>query len=130
MHQHRGEIIVVEDDHSVNRAIRRLLQAAGFRARAFESSEALLIEELAEQRADCFVIDMHLPGMSGIELYLKLHESGINAPVVIMTAHDDASHRRSATQIGAAAYVTKPFSNRALLAAVTTALNTRPKKSR
>lgn len=122
MHEHRGEIIVVEDDHSVNRAIKRLLQAAGFRARTFESSEALLVEQLEDQRADCFVLDMHLPGMSGVELYGKLREAGIQAPVVIITAHDDATHRHFATQIGAAAYITKPFSNRALLTAVSTAI--------
>jgi FixJ family two-component response regulator len=122
MEQHRGEIIIVEDDHSVTRAITRLLQAAGFEARTFASSEALLVEEPAEQRADCFVIDMHLPGLSGIELYRKLREGGMSAPVVIITAHDDATHRRLAMQIGAAAYITKPFSNRSLLNAISAAI--------
>ena len=122
MHEHRGEIIVVEDDHSVNRAIKRLLQAAGFRARTFESSEELLGEELEDQHADCFVLDMHLPGMSGVELYGRLRDSGIRAPIVIITAHDDANHRRFATQIGAAAYITKPFTNHTLLTAVAAAI--------
>jgi FixJ family two-component response regulator len=122
MDQHRGGIIIVEDDHSVTRAIARLLQAAGFQPRTFASSEALLVEEPSEQCADCFVIDMHLPGASGIDLYRKLRERGISAPVVIITAHDDPMHRRFATQIGAAAYITKPFSNRALLAAISSAI--------
>lgn len=122
MQEHRGEIIVVEDDHSVNRAIKRLLQAAGFRARTFESSEELLVEEIEDQQADCFILDMHLPGMSGAELYGRLRESGISAPVVIITAHDDANHRHFATQIGAAAYITKPFTNRTLLTAVSAAI--------
>jgi FixJ family two-component response regulator len=122
MDPHRGDIIIVEDDHSVTRAIARLLQAAGFGVRTFASSEALLVEAPAERGADCFVIDMHLPGLSGIELYGKLREGGICAPVVIITAHDDATHRRFATQIGAAAYITKPFSNKALLAAISSAI--------
>jgi FixJ family two-component response regulator len=125
MHQQRrSEIIIVEDDHSVTRALTRLLQAAGFGARAFASSEALLVEQPAAQCADCFIIDMHLPGLSGVGLYRALRENGICAPVVIITAHDDATHRRLAEQIGATAYITKPFSNQALLAAIATAIKT------
>jgi FixJ family two-component response regulator len=122
MHQNRSEIVIVEDDHSVTRAITRLLQAAGFDARAFGSSEALLLDEPAAQQAECFVIDMHLPGLSGIELCRNLREHSINAPVVIMTAHDDATHRRLAAQVGAAAYITKTFSNQALLVAISSAI--------
>jgi FixJ family two-component response regulator len=122
MRAHCGDIIVVEDDHSVNRAILRLLEAAGFRARAFESAEALLIEDMTQQPADCFVFDIHLPGMSGIDLYSALREAGVSAPVVIITAHDDAHFRQAATRIGAAAYIRKPFSSRALVAAVTAAM--------
>jgi FixJ family two-component response regulator len=122
MREHRGEIIVVEDDSSVNRAILRLLEAAGFRAQAFASAEALLTESTMHQQADCFVFDLHLPGMSGIDLYRVLREAGVSAPVVIITAHDDAHFRQAATCIGAAAYIPKPFSGRALVAAVAKAM--------
>jgi FixJ family two-component response regulator len=122
MRAHRGDIIVVEDDHSVNRAILRLLEAAGFRAQAFASAEALLIEGTTHQQADCFVLDVHLPGMSGIDLCRALREAGVSAPVVIITAHDDAHFRQAATRIGAAAYIRKPFSGRTLVAAIAEAI--------
>lgn len=122
MRAHRGDIIVVEDDHSVNRAILRLLEAAGFRARGFESAEALLVEDMLQQQVDCFVFDIHLPGMSGIDLYDALLAAGISVPVVIITAHDDVHFRRAATRIGAAAYICKPFAGQALVTAVAAAV--------
>jgi FixJ family two-component response regulator len=121
MHAHRGEIIVVEDDLSVNRAILRLLEAAGFSVRGFESAEALLTEDQLQQHADCFVFDIHLPGMSGIDLYDALLAAGVSAPLIIITAHDDAHFRQAAMRIGAT-YIRKPFSGHALVAAIAAAI--------
>jgi FixJ family two-component response regulator len=121
MHSHRGNIVVVEDDPSVNHAVGRLLEAAGFRARTFESAEALLGDEAA-RLADCLVLDIHLPGMSGLELQKKLSDAGVSTPFVIITAHDDPVHREAATRIGASAYLTKPFSSLSLIEAVACAI--------
>ena len=117
---HRGHIVVVEDDPSVKQAIGRLLDAAGFSARIFESAEELLAHE--GPAADCLVLDANLPGISGFDLHRKLAKAGFRGPVVVISAHDDALHRRAAQEIGAAAYLIKPFSSVSLIEAVTCAI--------
>jgi FixJ family two-component response regulator len=116
-------IFIVEDDVSVNLAVNRLLEAAGFRTRCFTSATALLADPGACS-ADCLVLDVHLPDMNGFELQRKLRAAGSSAPVVVITAHDDPMHRRAAREIGAHAYITKPFSSLTLLEAVSRATAT------
>lgn len=115
--RHHGIVAVVEDDHSVNHAICRLLSAAGFEVRSFESGEALLMDGAVREHR-CLVLDAELPGISGFQLYKKLQLTGSPIPVVIVTAHDDAEHRAEASTLGAAAYFTKPFSSTAFVKAV------------
>jgi FixJ family two-component response regulator len=110
-------ILIVEDDSSVNVAVSRLLEAAGFKTRSFLSAGALLRDTDAHN-ADCLVLDVHLPDMNGFDLQRRLAASGFKAPVVVITAHDDPMHRRAARDIGASAYLTKPFSSLALVEAV------------
>jgi FixJ family two-component response regulator len=117
---HVTTIIIVEDDSSVNVAVRRLLEAAGFDTRCFTSGGALLDDEQAND-ADCLVLDVHLPDMNGFDLQRRLAANGFSAPVVVITAHDDAMHRRAARDIGAFAYLTKPFSSLSLVDAVSRA---------
>lgn len=113
-------IFIIEDDVSVNLAVNRLLVAAGFKTRCFTSAAALLADPGADS-ADCLVLDVHLPDMSGFELQRKLHAAGSSPPVVVITAHDDPMHRRAAREIGTFAYITKPFSSLTLLEAVSRA---------
>jgi two-component system response regulator FixJ len=91
--KHVTTIIIVEDDSSVNLAVSRLLEAAGFDVRSFTSAGALLSDAKAHD-ADCLVLDVHLPDMNGFDLQRKLVATGFTAPVVVITAHDDAMHRR------------------------------------
>jgi FixJ family two-component response regulator len=115
-------IVVVDDDASMRHAIERLLKAAGFHATTFSSAEALLQTDAALS-AGCLVLDIHLPGLSGFELRQRLAESGHASPVIFITAHDRPTGREQAMQAGGVAYFTKPFSGRALLAAVTKAID-------
>lgn len=102
----------------MRRAVERVLQAAGYLTSAFASSEALLAERTAHHAA-CLVLDINLPGLSGLELYARIAEPpGRRVPVVFITAHDSAASREAATRAGALAYLLKPFSGRELLAAV------------
>lgn len=121
MQQHRGNVFIVEDDTSLNQAVGRVFEAAGFRARLFSSGEAVLADD-ALHDADCFVLDVHLPGISGFELGSRLRCGGVHAPLVLITAHDDAMHQRTAREIGAAAYLTKPVASAALVSAVVCAM--------
>jgi FixJ family two-component response regulator len=109
----RGDIIVVEDDASLNQAVSRLLQVAGFRTHAFTSAEAALASDQGNTAA-CWVVDVRLPGMSGLDLCVQLHETAPRRSVVVVTAHDDALTRSRAAALGAA-YLTKPFTGRKLI---------------
>lgn len=122
-------ITIVEDDGSVILAVNRLLQAAGFATRCFQSAGAVLSDPDAG-KTDCLLLDVHLPEMTGFELHRRLAAAGSTAPVVVITAHDDPMHLRAARNIGAYAYLIKPFSNKLLLDAVTraTARSSGPKQ--
>ncbi len=71
---------------------------------------------------DCLILDIRLPGISGLELYRQLAESGEKPPVIFITAEDEPAVRDEAKRLGASSYLTKPFSGRALLESVTQAL--------
>src|SRR5262245_43765881 len=114
-------IVVVEDDASMSQAIERLLHTEGFVAVMMSSAEAAL-EADAARIADCLILDIHLPGMSGFDLYRRVTESGKDLPAIFITAHDERANREEARRMGASSYLPKPFSGRALLDAVTCAL--------
>ena len=119
MRENRGNIVIVEDDAGLNRAVVRLLQAAGFQSLSFDCAEGLLASNVATF-ADCFVLDVHLPGISGIELHHQLNNTGAKRPVIFITAHDDPETRNSTSD--AASCLTKPFTGRALIQAIDDAL--------
>jgi FixJ family two-component response regulator len=110
-------ICVVDDDESIQRALRRLLGATGFRVETFSSAKAFLESE-HRGRADCLVLDVHLAGMSGLDLQERLAQTGNSTPVVIITAHDDQSTRERARRAGAIEYLPKPFDDDSLIAAI------------
>jgi FixJ family two-component response regulator len=109
-------IVVVEDDAGMSKAIARLLRAAGFQPVSFASAEELLQTEAADSAA-CLVLDIHLPGLSGIELGRLLVTSGRPKPVIFITGQDEPSLRDEARSLGCA-YFRKPFEGKALLEAI------------
>ena len=115
------QVVVVEDDPSMIQAIKRLLQAAGFPELTFASAEALLQSGAAAQAA-CFVLDIHLPGLSGLELQQRLLDGGIRKPVIFITAHDEPSTRQAVEASGAVELLMKPFPGQSLLRAIGLAL--------
>ena len=110
-------VCVVDDDDSLLRALRRLLDATGFRVETFSSAEQFLGSE-HRGRADCLVLDVHLGGLSGLDLQERLATSGVNTPIVIITAHDDVSTRERARRAGAIEYLRKPFDDDSLIEAI------------
>jgi FixJ family two-component response regulator len=121
MSARRSAVGIVEDDAGMREALGRMLKAAGYDARTYGSAEAFFD---CEQRADvgCLVLDVHLPGASGIDLQRRLREEGLERPVIFITAHDAERLRREAGELGAVAFLAKPFEGRLLLKAVDEAL--------
>jgi FixJ family two-component response regulator len=115
-------IVVVEDDASMSQAIERILRLGGYMAVMFASAEAAL-EAGSVTTANCLVLDIKLPGMSGFDLYRTLMHSGGMPPTIFITAHDEPAVRDEAARMGAWSYLPKPFSGRTLLDAVSRAIS-------
>jgi FixJ family two-component response regulator len=113
-------VSVVEDDPSVCRALARLLRTAGLAARTFASAEEFLADDGVE--AACLILDVRLPGRSGLSLFEELTRQGRAVPVVFITGHDAPGPREEALSAGAVAFLLKPFSEEALLEAIRRAL--------
>ena len=114
-------VAVVDDDASVRRALTRLLQSADHRVLAYTSAIEFLDTGLSSA-PDCVILDIHLGGMSGLELLSRLRKSGHNLPILIITAHDDAQARDAAARGGCTAYLRKPLDAKVLLEEVATAV--------
>jgi FixJ family two-component response regulator len=114
-------VAVVDDDPSVRRALTRLLQSAGIRVLTYASATEFLEAGLASA-PDCVILDIHLGGMSGLEMLSRLRDLGHNVPVLIITAHDDAQAREAAVRGGCAAYLRKPLDAKVFLEEVATAM--------
>ena len=110
-------IAIVDDDPSMLRATKDLLEAHGFSTREFSSAEEFLIRGVAAQ-VDCLLLDIHLGGMSGFELRNQLKISGSTLPVIFITALDDEDTRAQAQKAGCVAFLRKPYSARQLMDAI------------
>lgn len=117
----RYRIAIVDDDGSVRKALQRLLAAANLQAETFVSGRDFL-ESLRYPLPDCLVLDLQLPGMTGLELQRELLRCGLSVPTVVVTGYDEPAMRAQCRSIGVAAYLCKPLDDRALLAAIETAV--------
>jgi FixJ family two-component response regulator len=115
-------VVVVDDDESVSRAIKRLLRSIGIAAETFASGDAFLdvLSSMPSYRPDCVILDVQMPGLNGLEVQRRL--AGTGTPVIFITAYDDISVREQAFAGGAVAYVRKPFSDDLFVRTVRTAL--------
>jgi FixJ family two-component response regulator len=120
----RAVISLVDDDQSVRDSLLLLLRARGFAAHAFASGPEFLASGDLD-RTGCLILDMAMPGMSGLDLHQELLRRRSGIPVVFITATRDDSIRQSVLQRGAVDCLFKPFSEAALLGAVNTALGLR-----
>jgi FixJ family two-component response regulator len=117
-------ISIVDDDESVREAVKGLVNALGFRAEAFASAEDFLKSERV-QGTSCLITDLQMPGMTGLQLHMRLVESGRAIPTIVITAYPDDRSRARAADAGIACHLTKPFSEDALLGCIRSALETR-----
>ena len=110
-------VAIVEDDPSMLKGLVRLLATYGFESAAYESAEAFW-ECHDARNASCVVVDINLPGMSGIELRRRLVKMDSRLPVIFMTADDDESTCTAAKAAGCVAYLRKPFPAQMLIDAI------------
>ena len=113
----RNPILVLDDDHSVLKAVERLLKVRGFDVETFPTI-GTFTEHGNPRTASCLVLDINLDGSSGIELKRKLNEAGIAPPVIFITGRDEDVTRRAALSAGCVAYLRKPFSSKEFVEAI------------
>jgi FixJ family two-component response regulator len=114
-------LAVVEDDEDVRVALTRLVSSAGFSVETFASGAAFL-RSIEDHEPDCLVLDLHMPEMSGFDVHGLLSVAHASLPVVVITGHDTPESRDRATQLGATAYLCKPFNDESLLTAIGAAI--------
>jgi FixJ family two-component response regulator len=114
-------IALVDDEAPVRVALGRLLRLANYEVLAYATGEEFLAA-LADSRPDCALLDVHLPGLTGLEVQTRLRAGHSNLPVVFITASEDPAVDRDVAQAGAGRLLRKPFSNDELLASITAAM--------
>jgi FixJ family two-component response regulator len=117
----RGLISIVDDDESIRRTTTFLIESFGFRAAAFESAENFLKSGQLHDTS-CLILDVQMPGTTGLELQSELAAAGYDIPIIFITAYDNKVSRKRAMQAGAAAFLGKPFSDEELLQTIRSAL--------
>lgn len=110
MRRFSGPVAVVDDDPSVRRALTRLLRSVGVLASSHASGLDFL-ESRAIHDVDCLVLDVHMPGLSGLEVLDAVRVASSKLPVVLMTGRSEADFEVRALEAGASALLTKPFSD-------------------
>lgn len=118
----KPRIHIVDDDESMRTALARLLAAAGYAVQTHASAGDFLIAEL-DAPPDCLLLDIQMPGPSGLELQAALRRRGSRVPVVFLSAHADVPSSVRAMKAGASDFLCKPVGQQALLAAVEAALS-------
>ena len=115
-------VFIVDDDPSVRRSIQDLMSSVALRSEAFATPQGFLDAKLPDS-IGCLVLDVRLPGMSGLDFQRKLAESGVTIPIIFLTGHADVPMTVQAMKSGAVEFLTKPFRPQELLDAVHQALD-------
>jgi len=119
--ENASTVFVIDDDASIRRSIQGLLKSVGLRSESFGSAQEFLAKRAAEGPS-CLVLDVRLPGLSGLDLQRQLVEAGMQIPIIFITAHGDIPMSVKAMKSGAVEFLTKPFHDQDLLDAVQQAL--------
>ena len=114
-------IAIVDDDESVRRAVLGVLKSVGLKARSFASAEEFLLSG-KQSEAACLIVDIRMPGMSGLDLQSKLAQEDCRIPVIFITSYGDTKMRMQAMSAGAFEFLRKPFDDEVLIETVRAAL--------
>ena len=119
--QSKAMVFVVDDDVSVREALESLVRSAGFEVETFASAQGFLDHRKAD-KPSCLVLDVRLPGLSGLDLQKRILEANREIPIVFITGHGDVPTSVRAMKAGAVEFLTKPFSDQDLLEAIRQAI--------
>ena len=114
-------VFIIDDDASVRESVQDLLESVGLRSEAFATAQEFLSKKRGEGPS-CLVLDVRLPGMSGLNFQRKLTEAGTRIPIIFITGHGDVPMSVKAMKAGAVEFLTKPFREQDLLDAIQDAL--------
>ena len=114
-------IAIVEDDDALRTSLDDLIQSVGFQTQGLSSAEAFLSSKQVHDTA-CLILDVRMPGMSGLELQRQMVAANLSIPIIFITAHADDAARARALAAGAVDFLYKPFYEEALLTAIAAAL--------
>jgi FixJ family two-component response regulator len=117
-----AEVIIVDDDPSIQRALNRLLRVHGFSRRIFSNAEEFLTDRKPPPTVGCMLLDVNMPGLSGLELQAELQKRGFRLPIVFLTAHGTVPTSVQAMKLGAMDFLQKPFDSQALIAIICKAI--------
>jgi FixJ family two-component response regulator len=115
-------VMIVDDDNSIRKSVRRLMKSYGIAVETFVSAEEFLGSDRLD-KTSCLILDVHMPGISGLELQKRLIASGNAIPVIFITAFADDGARAKAMKAGAVGYLAKPFDDEELLNCIRAALD-------
>ena len=126
-----GIVFVVDDDESVRTALKRLLKSAGHKVITFSSAEDFFEHDHRFDASGCLVLDIRMPGLSGLELQEQMAAAGLNIPIIFITGHGNVPASVRAMKAGAVDFLEKPFDDLALLDAIHRAIakDTRAKQA-
>ena len=115
-------VFIIDDDRGMRQAIQDLVESVGLRAETFATGQDFL---RAQRTSDpsCLVLDVRLPQMSGLDLQRQLADTGVQIPIIFITAHGDEEMRLQALRAGAVEFLPKPFDDELLVESVRAALN-------
>jgi FixJ family two-component response regulator len=121
MSEDKGIVFVVDDDASMRRSLESLLRSVGHDVRLFSSAPEFMQAARTDAPA-CLVLDVRLPGMSGLAFQQELAKAGVSVPIIFVTGHGDVPMSVRAMKAGAVEFLTKPFDDQVLLDAIHAAL--------
>jgi FixJ family two-component response regulator len=121
MTERKAIVFVVDDDASVREALESLIRSAGLKVETFSSAQEFLVRPRANV-ASCLVLDVRLPGLSGLDLQKRMAEANIEIPIIFITGHGDVPTSVQAMKAGAVEFLTKPLVDRDLLNAIQQAI--------
>jgi FixJ family two-component response regulator len=122
MNEERATVFVVDDDASMREALKNLLRSVGLAVETFGSAQEFLSSDRSKAPG-CLVLDVRLPGLSGLDLQRQLADANLQIPIVFITGHGDIQMSVRAMKAGAAEFLTKPFRDQDLLDAVQQAVD-------